>query len=56
MDSTNEGNNYDLTNFREYNNYEFDLTTLNHIPYGMRNATVLVKEKCTGKQVWKMHI
>jgi hypothetical protein len=57
-DSTNEGNNYDLTNFREYNNYEyeFDLSTLDNIPYGMRNATVLVKEKCTGKQVWKMHI
>lgn len=58
IDTTNMGNNYDLTKFRNYNNYEFhfDLSTQDNIPYGMRNTGVEIMEKSSGKTVWKMYI
>lgn len=58
LDSTNKGNKYDLTRFRQYDDYEyhFDLSTLDNVPYGMRNATVKVIEKETQQEVWTMKI
>ena len=55
---TNKDNKYDLTKFRQYNDYEyfFDLSTLDNTPYGMRNATVKVIEKKTKQEIWTMYI
>lgn len=58
MDSTNKDNNYDLTKFRNYNNYEYELdtSTCDYLPYGLRNATVRIREKENSNIVWVLHI
>lgn len=58
MNSTNVCNSYDLCKFRNYDNYEYkiDLSTIDNISFGMRNATVEIIEKDSDKLVWKMHI
>ncbi len=58
LNSTNKNNKYDLAKFRQYNDFEycFDLSTLDNVPYGMRNATVKVIEKKTKQEVWTMQI
>lgn len=58
MNTTNMGNNYNLTKFRKVDDYlySFDLSTLDNEPYGMRNVTVEVREKATKELIWKMHI
>ena len=58
LDSTNKENRYDLTRFRQYEDFEyfFDISTLNNYPYGMRNATVRIIEKKTENEVWTMKI
>ena len=58
MNDTNKDNSYDLTKFRDYNNYEYelDISTCDHLPYGLRNATVRIKEKQNKNIVWMLHI
>lgn len=58
MNDTNKDNSYDLTNFRDYNNYEYELdtSTCDLLPYGLRNATVRIKDKQDKSIVWMLHI
>ena len=58
MNDTNKDNNYDLTKFRDYNNYKYELdtSTCDHLPYGLRNATVRIKDKQDKSIVWVLHI
>lgn len=58
MDSTNKGNHYNLERFRDYDayTYQFDYSTMDNIPYGMRNAGVKIIENHSGSAVWEMSI
>ena len=58
MNDTNKENDYDLTKFKNYNEYEyyFDLSTIDTAPYGLRNAGVEIRRKETGEVVWRLHI
>ncbi len=58
ISSTNKDNTYPLKKFRNYEDYEcrFDYSTMDNIPYGVRNATVEIVEKGSKKPVWKLHI
>ncbi|MCR5083399.1 MAG: hypothetical protein K6B15_08000 [Parasporobacterium sp.] len=54
----NNDNEYDMKKFRNYDNYlyRFDYSTMDNIPYGVRNAGVEIIEKETNKVVWKMYV
>lgn len=54
----NSGNVYDLTRFRDYEEYDYsiDISTCDNIPYGLRNATVEICEKGSNVIIWKMYL
>ncbi len=47
-----------LLGFRDWNKwtYHIDKSTCDHIPYGLRNATLTIKDKETDKTVWTLLI
>lgn len=47
-----------LIGFRNWNAYTYciDMSTCDHLPYGLRNAALTIKDTTTNKIVWKMKL
>lgn len=58
LSTYNKGNDYDLNKFRNYDDfdYELDKSTCTNIKYVLANATIIIKEKETGKEAWRFFL
>ncbi len=56
--TVNKDNTYSLENFRNNDDYdyEFDFSTMDNVPNGIRNTTVTIIEKKRGETVWTLRI
>lgn len=56
MNTTNVGNTYDLTKFRNFDRYDYTFDTSVLEPGTLGGATVTIVEKANGQIVWKTHV
>ena len=58
LNSHNKDNNYDLNRFRNYDDYTYDIdkSTCTNLRFGLGNATVIIKEKESGDEVWRFFL
>ena len=58
LNSHNKDNNYDLSRFRNYDDYTYDIdkSTCTNLKFGLANATIIIKEKESGDEVWRFFL